>query len=1086
VSPKIPPSLRARPTLRPLAALALLALIGAGCSPQARKARALERADRDFAAQDYDSAEIGYRKALKLAPLDPTAIRQLAFIYCDEGLLLKALAFLRKSAELEPGNARVQLDLCLTLAAVNKPAEAAAAAKQVLRNQPGNEAALKVLAESVRSDADLAATAQFIEQLSRQDQDRASYHLARGILALARRDKPGADREFTRAEALDPQSAAAEAELGDLSWSNRDAKAAGDHFRRAAALAPLRSLIRLRQVDFELNNGAADAAKKTLAEIIHGAPDYVPALVYRMNLALKEDRLDDCAAQLEQILKRDPTNYDALLQQANLKLARNDVSGAIADYQRMEGIYDQAPMIKFQLALAYLREGDPARAENSLSQAILHAPDFELAVLLMAQLEIQNGNAPDAIASLTRFLRGHPAVAKAYLLLGQAFEAQHNPEQALAVDRRMAALFPHDPQPPYLIGVILARQKQFASARQAFEQSAAIAPTYVPTIEMLVNADLQEKKYAEAAVRADSLAQKYPKSAVPWLLRAKILTAQSDRAGAISALRQAITLDPKAENPYLLLAELYAAGKNFPLAITELTEFTNRTHSESALMALGILQSETQQYAAARVTYETLLAANPKFTGALNNLAYLESEHLNQLEDAYEVAKRARALTPDSPAAADTLGWILFRRADYPSALVLLSEAATKLPADPTVHYHLGRAQIMLGNEAAARRAFQQALAVRANFSEREDAQRQLNFLDLDPAKADAGARAALEARVRAEPTNPIALIRLAAVQRAAGAANEAAASLEAAVRLSPRDPLIWLSLAQLYSGPLGNPEKARAAAKSAHELAPDDPQIAQILAGLLFQVGDYPWALNLLVEVNRLTPNQPELTYDLGRAYFNVGKVADAESTLQDLLAGGAPFPRRAAAQRFHDLIAASERSPLESSAIADAQATLAREPASLPALAVSALAAEQRSDFPAAAEIDEKILAIDPYFAPAIRELAVLYAEKLGNDPKAFAMATKARPSYPDDPELPKIFGILEYRQGHYPDAMRWLQESLQTRNDNPEAVFYLGMTRYQLKDAGAGADLQRALDLNLTGPAADEARRTLAGIPNVTPPK
>src|SRR6266576_452992 len=104
--------------------LALAVLAGGGCTKEARKKRYLERADRDFKAEQYAKAEIEYLNALKVAPLNPVAIRQLGFIYHDQGRLPLAFAYLKKAAELEPDNPDVRARLGLTYLTVGQCKEA--------------------------------------------------------------------------------------------------------------------------------------------------------------------------------------------------------------------------------------------------------------------------------------------------------------------------------------------------------------------------------------------------------------------------------------------------------------------------------------------------------------------------------------------------------------------------------------------------------------------------------------------------------------------------------------------------------------------------------------------------------------------------------------------------------------------------------------------------------------------------------------------------------------------------------------------------------------------------------------------------
>ena len=61
---------------------------------------------------------------------------------------------------------------------------------------------------------------------------------------------------------------------------------------------------------------------------------------------------------------------------------------------------------------------------------------------------------------------------------------------------------------------------------------------------------------------------------------------------------------------------------------------------------------------------------------ALNNLACLYSEQLNDLNKAYDLARKAHELQPQEASAGDTLGWVLYKRGDYQQALSILQNSA--------------------------------------------------------------------------------------------------------------------------------------------------------------------------------------------------------------------------------------------------------------------------------------------------------------------------------------------------------------------------------------------------------------------------
>jgi len=89
-------------------------------------------------------------------------------------------------------------------------------------------------------------------------------------------------------------------------------------------------------------------------------------------------------------------------------------------------------------------------------------------------------------------------------------------------------------------------------------------------------------------------------------------------------------------------------------------------------------------------------------------------------------------------------------------------------------------------------------------------------------------------------------------------------------------------------------------------------------------------------------------------------------------------------------------------------------------------------------------------------------------------------ARTAYPDDPELTRVLGITTYRKGEYARAAELLKTSAAANNQDAPVLFYLGMAQYRLKQRNESRqNLQRAVELNLPGELATEAKRVLAEL-------
>ncbi len=93
-------------TLPTLVLVATCLVVSAGCarSPEAKKARHLERGEKFLARKAYKDAVIEYRNVLRLEPTNAVAIRNLGLAHYQVGELRDAFPYLKKATELEPQN----------------------------------------------------------------------------------------------------------------------------------------------------------------------------------------------------------------------------------------------------------------------------------------------------------------------------------------------------------------------------------------------------------------------------------------------------------------------------------------------------------------------------------------------------------------------------------------------------------------------------------------------------------------------------------------------------------------------------------------------------------------------------------------------------------------------------------------------------------------------------------------------------------------------------------------------------------------------------------------------------------------------
>src|SRR5215470_9439187 len=103
---------------------ALLALTGCTRSPEAQKARHLDRGDKYFQREQYREAVIEYGNVLRIDRTNARAEHQLALTYYQLGDFQRAYPYFVKFAETEPDNVDMRIKLARIYFLGRRPAEA--------------------------------------------------------------------------------------------------------------------------------------------------------------------------------------------------------------------------------------------------------------------------------------------------------------------------------------------------------------------------------------------------------------------------------------------------------------------------------------------------------------------------------------------------------------------------------------------------------------------------------------------------------------------------------------------------------------------------------------------------------------------------------------------------------------------------------------------------------------------------------------------------------------------------------------------------------------------------------------------------
>jgi tetratricopeptide (TPR) repeat protein len=700
-----------------------------GCTAEQKKNRALEKAKAYFAAGNYESAKLEYFNVLRIEANNATAIEQLGLLWLERGANVTALPYLLKAKELTPAKHDNWLKRANAYRAIGRTGLAKQEAQAALDRLPGDSEALYLLAQTLQSPDDFAKVQQQLKAVtSRSD---VSYHLASATLAVRSGDLVAAKTAVMRALAIDPKSAIAHAAMATIHLIKQDSTNAAKEFKLAAEVAPVRSPAVLQYAEFRTRNGEVDEAISLLQESTRKAPDYFPSWLALAQISLSQKKHDEALARLKEVFKWDASNYDARLLQTQIWLAKGDIAKAITELELIGKKHPGLAGDKYLLAQAYLHQKDVQKAMAALKQTLLANEDHDDAAMLLAQLHLTTGTPEPALGIMVNLLTRRPSLARAQLLLIDVLRALKRHDDAVKVLQEQIRVYPQNPQPHFLLGLIQREQKKFAEARASFEQAVKLAPDRIPPVAQLIDLDVRDKDYARATQRARALVEKLPDSADAHYLEARVHAAAGKWKEVETALFKTVELDMNYAAAYQMMTQMYVSADYLPPPVERVESLVAKhPNNLRAVLLLGLVYGKQGAHAKTREVYEKFLSAKPDSTLMLNNLAYLYAEHLNDLDRAKELASKARDLEPDSAIIADTLGWIFFKKGEYPRAFEMIKASAAKLPDNPEIQFHLGVINQAMGQNDAARQAFKKAAAYPDDFPGKSELKQRIAQLE--------------------------------------------------------------------------------------------------------------------------------------------------------------------------------------------------------------------------------------------------------------------------------------------------------------------------------------------------------------------
>lgn len=711
---------------------------------------------------------------------------------------------------------------------------------------------------------------------------------------------------------------------------------------------------------------------------------------------------------------------------------------AAVEYARAVQLDERFGEARYKLAQTYERMNNLAAAFPEYVRAADALPGNRDAQIKATQVLLVSRRFEDANARVTALIEKDPKDIEALLLRANAIAGLQDASGAISQIEEALAVSPGDSRAFLSLGSVRMQTGQVKEAEAAFRQALTLDPASIQARLAFANflSTIGRAPEAEAAIK-EALAQD-PRN----LLAHRML----------GVLYLATQRPKEAEQPLKAVAEISQA----PQARLQLADYyigVGRTKEARGLLTMlsaeqgtsdqaASLEAETRlaaiDYAQGRTTeahkrLDALLARVPKHVRSLVMKAeWLATE--NKLDEALERARAAVAADPQSSEAHFALATVQERRGEIADAIKSYNEVTRLNPRADRALVALSRLNLNRDRGLALQQAEEARRAAPSNGDARVALVRTLLAMGNLPR-----AETEIAELLKAAPDNGGVHALLGTLQAARRDNVAARGAYERALSLSPGlfDALAGLTYLDLQAK---TPAQAipRLEAQIARE--PANPRLLALAAQAFIGAGDQAKAEQALRRAVSVDPNFTPGYEQLARLYVQQGQLDRARAEFEGM------------ARRDSSAVGAKTMVGM----LLEAQG--------------------KRDD---ARKWYEGVVN-GPAPAPvAANNLAFIYAEEGVNLDIALQLATSAKSSLPQDPNVDDTIGWVYYKKDLPMLAVEPLQESLRKRPDNAEVLYHLGLTYAKLGTQDKAREaLTRALKIDPTVGGA-EARRALASV-------
>jgi tetratricopeptide (TPR) repeat protein len=579
----------------------------------------------------------------------------------------RAVDFYKKAYALDPTSAVIGEQLAEMYFISQQLGEAIVEAQTVLRRDPSNLAARRLLSRI------------YIRSLG--DQRNATDQSTRASLAIDQL------REIIRLDPADSDSALWLARLYRLTGQDNSAE---QTLRTLLARDAdnINGLAQLAQLLVDRNN--LTEAVPLLEGFLEDTPngdlyDLLGDAYTRMNNLPSAEQAYRRAVQME------PDRARHIRGLAQSLFNQERFPEALVEYQRLAELRPDDTENYLRMSTIYRRLQRLDDAERQILQARQRAPNNLEVIYNQATLYEDQGRFEEAVRVATEAIN---AVLSQDITPGRR--------------RNLAILY-------QLAGRLNRTAGNYAAAVSSFQELQKLGPEEDQRARLLIVESYRDARDLPSAFAEMTKAlADYPNDRSLRINQALLYGENGQPDLAAQSLRGLLTRSPADREIQINVAEVYLQNRRYAEAEEAIRSAealgNDPDDRETTNFLRGSLYERQQKFDQAERAFQDVLAANPRHSGALNYFGYMLAERGVRLEEAVSLISRALAEDPGNASYLDSMGWARFKQDRLQEAEEYLRKAVSRNGHNPEILAHLGDVLAKSGREDLAAAQWEKAL----------------------------------------------------------------------------------------------------------------------------------------------------------------------------------------------------------------------------------------------------------------------------------------------------------------------------------------------------------------------------------------